>query len=92
MASPPNNPWLHRSSVSVPRERRTTWQMVRLAFECVLIAGLLIFAIGFALGFFVCILGFIAEKNRIAAEKEDSKETSRNNTTVKGGGKDNARS
>lgn len=42
MASPPNNPWLHRSSVSVPRERRTTWQMVRLAFECVLIAGLLI--------------------------------------------------
>ena len=42
MASPPNNPWLHRSSVSVPRERRTTWQMIRLAFECVLIAGLLI--------------------------------------------------
>lgn len=34
-----------------------------------LIAGLLIFAIGFALGFFVCILGLIAEKARADEDK-----------------------
>lgn len=35
-----------------------------------LIAGLLIFAIGFALGFFVCILGLIAERARAGENKD----------------------
>ena len=34
-----------------------------------LLAGLLIFAIGFGLGFFVCILGLIMERAREADEK-----------------------
>jgi hypothetical protein len=42
MMTPPDNRYLRRSSVSVPREQRTAWQLTRLAIECILIVGLLI--------------------------------------------------
>lgn len=49
-----------------------------------LIAGLLIFAIGFALGFFVCILGLIAEKAR--TDEDKTKKTGGKSADKKQGG------
>ena len=38
---PPDNRYLRRSSVSVPREQRTAWQVFRLVLECVFVVVLL---------------------------------------------------
>ena len=41
MIKPPDNRYLRRSSVSVPREQRTAWQVFRLVLECVFVVVLL---------------------------------------------------
>jgi len=41
MMKPPDNRYLRRSSVSVPREQRTAWQVFRLVLECVFVVVLL---------------------------------------------------
>ena len=41
MITPPDNRYLRRSSVSVPREQRTAWQIFRLVLECVFVVVLL---------------------------------------------------
>ena len=50
MATPPKNRYLSRSSVSVPREERTLWQIAWLIGECTLAVFLLI---GIAYGIYV---------------------------------------